>query len=110
MDHSVDQYYSRALQLHKEGYPVKSIHNMLQKEGLKEDVLIEAMCRIKLLVYKKRKSRGVQLMVGGGVLLITGFVMTVLMFHQNVNFDMIMYGFTSIGTLLLGYGAYEVLQ
>ncbi len=110
MDHSVDQYYTRALQLHKEGYPVKTIHQLLQKEGLKEELLVEAMCRIKLLVYKKRKTRGVQLMVAGGVLLIAGFVMTVLMFHQNVNFDMIMYGFTSVGTILLGYGAYEMLQ
>lgn len=110
MDHSVDQYYTRALQLHKEGYPVKTIHQLLQKEGLKEELLVEAMCRIKLLVYKKRKTRGVQLMVAGGVMLIAGFVMTVLMFHQNVNFDMIMYGFTSVGTILLGYGAYEMLQ
>ena len=90
MDHSVDQYYMRALQLHKEGYPVKTIHSMLQREGMKEELLVEAMCRIKLLVYKKRKTKGVQLMVAGGVLLILGFVMTVLMFHQNVNFDFIM--------------------
>ena len=83
---------------------------MLQKEGMKEELLVEAMCRIKLLVYKKRKTRGVQMMVAGGVLLILGFVMTVVMFHQNVSFDLIMYGFTSIGTILLGYGAYEMLQ
>ena len=110
MSSTVDQCYHRALQLHKEGYPVKTIHHMLQKEGLSEDVLVEAMCRIKLMVYKKRKSRGVQLMVAGGALLLLGFVMTVVMFHQNVSFDMIMYGFTSVGTILLGYGAYEMLQ
>lgn len=83
---------------------------MLQREGMKEELLVEAMCRIKLLVYKKRKTKGVQLMVAGGVLLILGFVMTVLMFHQNVNFDFIMYGFTSVGTILMAYGTYEVLQ
>ena len=38
MDHSVDQYYMRALQLHKEGYPVKTIHSMLQREGMKEEL------------------------------------------------------------------------
>lgn len=110
MEHSADQYYSRALKLHNEGYSVKTIHHMLMKEGLKEDLLVEAMCRIKLLVYKKRKSRGVNMMVAGGILLLIGFAMTVMMFHQNANFDMVMYGFTILGTLLMGYGAYEVLQ
>lgn len=110
MEHTTDQYYARALQLHKEGYSVKTIQQILMKEGLKEDMLAEALCRIKLLVYKKRKSRGVNMMVAGGILLLIGFGMTVMMFHQSANFDLVMYSFTILGTLLMGYGAYEVLQ
>ena len=110
MEHSAEQYYFKALKLHNEGYSVKNIHHMLMKEGVKEELLVEAMCRIKLLVYKKRKSRGVMMMVAGGILLLVGFIMTVMMFHQHSNFDLVMYGFTITGTLLMCFGAYEVLQ
>jgi hypothetical protein len=110
MEHTPENYYNRALKLHQEGYPVKTIQMMLQKEGLKEEMLVEALCRIKLLVYKKRKNKGVSLMIGGGLLLLFGFVSTVFLFHANHSFDMIMYGFTIVGTILMGWGTYEILQ
>jgi hypothetical protein len=34
----------------------------------------------------------------------------VFLFHANHNFDVIMYGFTIVGTILMGWGTYEVLQ
>ncbi|MBL7922567.1 MAG: hypothetical protein JNL88_00055 [Bacteroidia bacterium] len=110
METESDVYFSRVMKLYREGYPLKSIQAILHKEGLKEELLAEALCKLKLLVYKKRKGRGVAFMVSGGVLLLGGFVMTVFLFHANHSFDVIMYGCTISGTLLMGYGAYEVLQ
>lgn len=82
----------------------------MQKEGLRDELIVEALCKMKLIIYKKRKGRGVTLMIAGALILLTGFIMTVFLFHANHNFDIFMYGFTSVGTLLLGFGAYEVLQ
>lgn len=100
----------RAFQLHSEGYTLPMIESILRNEGLPDTAIMEALCRIKLLRYRKRKSRGVFMMVIGGVLLITGFIATVLLFHADRNFDLFMYGFTSVGIILMGLGAYEVLQ
>ncbi|MBL0098448.1 MAG: hypothetical protein IPP46_19690 [Bacteroidetes bacterium] len=66
--------------------------------------------QIKISYLQKTKGQGVTLMIAGGIILLTGFIMTVFLFHANHNFDIFMYGFTIIGTLILGYGAYEVLQ
>lgn len=83
---------------------------MLTKEGIDEVLLTEALCKLKLISYKKRKGRGVTFMIAGSVILLTGFIMTVFLFHANHDFDLFMYGFTITGTLLMGYGAFEVLQ
>lgn len=105
-----DFFYIRAFQLHKEGYPLTMIESIMKNEGLPESGITEALCRIKLLRYKRRKSRGVFTMVVGGLLLVIGFGATVLLFHSDRNFDLFMYGFTSVGIILMGIGAYEVLQ
>ncbi len=110
MENGNEEVFNKAMKYYKEGYPVKTIHSILHKEGIEEMALTEALCRIKLISYKKRKGRGVTLMIAGGIILLTGFIMTVFLFHANHNFDIFMYGFTIIGTLILGYGAYEVLQ
>jgi uncharacterized membrane protein len=104
------EIYNRVFQLHKEGYSSDKIQTIHRKEGLQDTFLTEALCKLKLVIYKKRKGRGVTLMIAGGIILLTGFIMTVFLFHADHNFDIFMYGFTIIGTLILGYGAYEVLQ
>lgn len=108
--HTVDSCYQKAKGLHHEGYPLKVIHDRLKRDGLPENELTEAMCRLKLEIYKRRKGRGVTFMVAGGFLLLIGFFLTVYMFHNEHKFDAIMYGFTITGTGLMLYGAYEILN
>lgn len=110
MSGTIDDALEKVMKLYREGYPLKQIQSILIKEGVEETSLTEALCRLKLIIYKKRKARGVLMMVAGAVILLIGFVMTVFLFHANHNFDVFMYGFTIAGTLVLGYGAYEVLQ
>jgi hypothetical protein len=107
---TVNTCYERAQHLQREGYPLKSIQERLLKEGLPEAELTEALCRLKLEIYKRRKGRGVAFMVAGGFLLLIGFFLTVYMFHNDHKFDAIMYGFTITGTALMLYGAYEILN
>ncbi len=110
MEQAQDEVFDKAMKLYKEGYPLKTIEGILIKEYPEDSRLTEALCRLKLISYKKRKGNGVMFMMIGGFILLSGFVLTVFCFHANHDFDIFMYGFTTVGTLLLGYGAYEVLQ
>jgi len=49
-------------------------------------------------------------MIAGGVLLITGFFATFALFHADRDFGILMYGFKIAGIILLGAGAFLVLQ
>jgi hypothetical protein len=110
MEHTIETCTKRSHSLHKEGYPISKIESILRKEGWPDNIVPEVLCQLKLSIYKKRKGKGVLIMGIGGFLLISGFVVTVIMFHMNYDFNIFMYTFTSIGTMLMGYGAYEVLQ
>ncbi len=110
MQEESKEMYVKVMRLYKEGYPPDKIQAILKKEGLPDELLTEALCRLKLLIYKKRKNRGVFLMIAGSLVLLIGFILTVFLFHANHDFDIFMYGFTITGTCLLGYGAYETLQ
>jgi hypothetical protein len=105
-----DSVYERAVEILKGGQSVKAVETILVKEGFAQPMITDAICRLKLLVYKRRKNRGVAFMIAGGVLLLTGFGLTVFLFHMDQNFDAVMYGFTLAGIGLMGYGTYEILQ
>lgn len=96
--------------MYRDGFVLKDIHAALHKEGIPEDIVAESLCRLKLSIYKKRKSKGVFIMAIGAVLLILGFVLTVFLFHADHEFDTVMYGCTMAGTALLCWGGYEILQ
>lgn len=110
MEKDAAAYWSRVVKLHREGYPINTIRQLLKNEGADEVLVTEALCKLKLILYKKKKNKAVVIMIVGAVILLMGFVMTVLLFHSNHSFDLFLYGFTSIGILLLGYGVYEVFQ
>ena len=102
-------YWNKVLKLHREGYPVATIQNILKNEGLDEVIIAESLCKLKLILYKKRKNRAVIIMVSGAFIMLFGFIITVVLFHYNHNFDLLLYGFTVIGLLVLSYGVYEML-
>ncbi|MBK7964527.1 MAG: hypothetical protein IPK10_03950 [Bacteroidetes bacterium] len=109
MDQNATLYWNKALKLHREGYPIDAIQSILKKEGLNEVMLTEALCKLKLLIYKKRKGRAGIIIVVGGIIMLFGIIMTVILFHNDHNFDFFLYGFTIVGLLVLSYGVYEML-
>lgn len=110
MEPNATLYWNKIIKLHREGYPVSQIQQILKKEGADEVILTEALCKLKLMIYKKKKSTAVIIMVVGAVILLLGFVLTVLLFKNDHSFDLFLYGFTTVGILLLGYGIYEVFK
>ena len=109
MDQNATLYWNKVLKLQREGYPIDAIQSILKKEGLNEVMLTEALCKLKLLIYKKRKGRAGIIIVVGGIIMLFGFIMTVILFHNDHNFDFFLYGFTIVGLLVLSYGVYEML-
>lgn len=109
MEPNATLYWNKVLKLYREGYPIATIQNILKNEGLDEVLLTEFLCKLKLIIYKKRKSRAVIIMVAGAFIMLFGFIITVVLFHYNHNFDLYLYGFTVIGLLVLSYGVYEML-
>ena len=109
MEPNATLYWNKVLKLHREGYPIATIQNILKNEGLDEVLLTESLCKLKLIIYKKRKSRAVIIMVSGAFIMLFGFIMTVILFHSDHNFDLSLYGFTVIGLIVLSYGVYEML-
>ena len=110
MEPQLKDCYDRALNYFDQGYISHKIYEMLKKEGVDEHLLAEAMCNLKLAIYKRRKNKGVSIGAIGGVMLLLGFVVSVLMFRNGYNYEVFMYGFTSVGTILLCWGGYEVLH
>lgn len=102
-------YWNKVIKLHRDGYPLETIKSILKKEGLDDVLLTETLCKLKLLIYKKRKGRAGIIMVAGGIIMLFGFIITVVLFHSNHNFNLFLYGFTVIGLLVLSYGVYEML-
>jgi len=52
----------------------------------------------------------VLLMIAGGILLKAGFYATFSLFYADRDFGILMYGFKIAGIILLGAGAFLVLQ
>ena len=107
----------RAIELHAQGLDSKQIYHQIKSEiirdnsgSINEGVLAEAMVKLNLEICKKRRSKGMMLVVVGVLLIISGFVMSVILVQQGGSIDLFMYGFTIIGILLVGWGGYEVIN
>jgi hypothetical protein len=81
MEPNATLYWNKVLKLHREGYPVPTIQNILKNEGLDEVLLSESLCKLKLIIYKKRKSRAVIIMVSGAFIVLFGFIITLVFLH-----------------------------
>jgi len=68
----------------------------------------EIVDQVRSVYYaKKRKSGSAKILIAC-VLLVVGFALTVLNFHNNESFAFVMYGFTSAGLALLFWGLYDI--
>jgi adenosine/AMP kinase len=83
MEPNTTLYWNKVLKLHRAGYPIATIQNILKKEGLDEVLLTESLCKLKLIIHKKRKGRAVIIMVSGAFIMLFGFIIT-LVFLQLV--------------------------
>lgn len=84
------------------------IHDDLIKEGCDDLEAAEIVKEVKLIHYAQKRQKGGMIILVGSILLLIGFLLTVSNFYANTSFAYVMYGFTSVGLLVIFYGLYEV--
>ncbi len=74
-----------------------------------EALVSEVMKEVKKEYYAARSKKGLQKLVIGSVLLLTSFLVTYINFHAGNSITFVMYGFTSVGSVLIIWGLYEII-
>lgn len=95
--------------LHNSGHSTESIGKMMESNGVALDVYEPALKQVKKEYYEKRRSRGVVVLLIGGLLLLSGFVISAIMFHSNGSPTFALYGLTTAGIGLIVWGMADCL-
>ncbi|MCU0430559.1 MAG: hypothetical protein MUF42_11365 [Cytophagaceae bacterium] len=80
-----------------------------EDKGVSKETIQLLLDEIKKFEYLKRRKKGIQLLASGCLLLLMGFILTVVLFHRGGAFDAIMYSFSVVGIGLLFWGMIEFL-
>ena len=106
---NIEHFLIQANQLLQEGKEFETIRQHLHASGADELTVDTIIRQIKSLSYLKRRKRGFILGLTGSILLIVGFILTVIFYHSGVSIHYVMYGMTSVGVILLIAGLVEVI-
>jgi hypothetical protein len=85
------------------------IETNLKEAGAPDEIIIIIVNRLKFLHYLKRKKRGFKLVLLGSVLLVSGFIITLLLFHSGNSINYAMYGLTIAGISFLLWGMIDLM-
>jgi NAD(P)H-flavin reductase len=105
-----DPLYAYAKQLIGEGKDIEEIKLLLLANTESVSLLEEVLKRLKkekhALALKSGKAK-----IGIAVaLMVSGFVLSIIQYHFNHSFFIFLYGFTTVGTLVLFWGAYDIFN
>lgn len=106
-DEKYSELYQKAKLWHDQHKSFTDISEKLLAEGADELTATEIVKQLKLIHYAVKRKRGSMIILSGAVLLLIGFIFTVLNFHANTSFSFVMYGFTSAGLLVIFFGLYD---
>lgn len=102
-------YWQKAVELLREGESNTAIIAYLHKNGADEATITTIVDKIRTERYALRRKRGVKLLLLGGALLFSGFILTLLFVYNNQSIDYVMYGMTTAGIAILLWGIVDVL-
>lgn len=103
-----DELYLYARQLVERDTDFKHIREMLYERTGDRKLSDEIVDQVRDVYYAKKRKEGLAKLGIGCVLLVIGFVLTVINYHSNESFSLVMYGFTSGGLCLLFWGLYDM--
>lgn len=106
-DEKYSEFYLRAKHLFELNKNFVYIKEQLLVFGADESTSDEIISQLKKIHYANKRKRGSLIVLTGAILLLIGFVMTVSNFYANTSFAFVMYGFTSVGLLVIFIGLYD---
>jgi hypothetical protein len=109
MSETENTYWQEVLELLREGESNSAIIAYLHKNGADEATITSLVDKIRKERYAMRRKRGVKLLLLGAVMLLTGFVLTLVFVYNNTSIDYVMYGMTTAGIAVLLWGVVDVL-
>jgi len=84
------------------------IAEMLTNDGLPPTEVKEIVSKLRADYYAEKRKIGTKTILLGSVFLFIGFVATCACFHSNLPISWVMYGFTSLGLLIIFKGLYDI--
>lgn len=103
-----DELYLYARQLLERDNDFTRIRELMYERCGDKALGDEIVNQVRDVYYAKKRKEGQAKLGIGCVLLVIGFVLTVINYHSNESFTWVMYGFTSAGLLLLFWGLYDI--
>lgn len=87
----------------------KEIHDYYMEKGHSIEEVGLLLQEVKKYHFLRRRKKGTQILAVGCILLLSGFLITVVLFHRGGGFDIIMYSFSILGITCLLWGMVEFL-
>lgn len=106
-DEKYSEFYQRAKHMHEVNKSFIQIREKLVELGADELTTDEIVGQLKKIHYANKRKRGSLIVLTGSILLLVGFIMTISNFYANASFAYVMYGFTSVGLLVIFIGLYD---
>lgn len=98
-----------ATEQHSKGIEHDHIEINLKEAGASDELVVIIIKQIKELHYLKRRKRGFKLVLFGSLLLVFGFLITLMLFHSGTTINYAMYGLTIAGVILLLWGMIDLM-
>ena len=106
-DEKYSEFYLRAKQLFEANKNFTYIRKQLLIYGAEEPTTDEIITQLKKIHYANKRKRGSLIVLTGAILLLIGFIMTISNFYANASIAYVMYGFTTVGLLVIFMGVYD---
>jgi hypothetical protein len=105
-----EHHKQAAVALIYRGHEPDHIRRQLQESKLTQEELDAIMKVVKEHYYANRRQRGVVLAGIGSVILVFGFLITVILHYSGGEIKLVMYGLRTVGALLLLWGMVDIMD
>ncbi len=105
---TMDDYLKKARTMLEDQFGHHDIEQHLLSEGADESTIQVVMQEVKRLRVNKRVNRGLSLITVGVLFLGAGCLCTLCFSNENFNYHISLYGFTTLGILLVFAGMIDI--
>jgi CHASE2 domain-containing sensor protein len=102
--HIPDGLIHEVWQLYEGGHSSDEILSRLLKRNVNMDVAEAVLSKVKLMQDARKRRRGLRLVIAGGIVLVSAFLITFLLHVAGFDTNIPLYGLTTIGIGMLFTG------